>query len=166
MRIDKNIKLADISEKQKSILEKLSKSTHVGGHLRERSKIILSIRSGLNLIEAGKANCCSRETIRKWRDRWYDSCKELEGIEKQNPNKLKSKIIDALTDRQRSGAPPIFTAEQVAQIISLAMKPPDKLNLPFTHWTPGLLSIEAAKRKIVGKISPRHVGRILKMSLN
>ena len=57
-------------------------------------------------------------------------------------------IVDVLSDDYRPGAPPTFSPEQIAQIISLSCEEPETLGLPVTHWTPGELAREAKKRKV------------------
>jgi putative transposase len=56
----------------------------------------------------------------------------------------------------------VFRDEQIAAIIALSCEDPEVLGLPFSHWTPELLQIEAIKGGIIESISVRHVGRILK----
>ena len=75
---------------------------------------------------------------------------------------LKALVIGTLSDKYRSGAPPKFTAEQVALIIALACEDPLESGLPISHWTPDELAKEAIQRRIVDSISPRHVDRFLK----
>ncbi len=85
---------------------------------------------------------------------------EAAGASDQDLEKL---IIGVLTDVVRSGAPPRFSAEQVAGIIALACELPADSGLPVSHWTPSELAREAAKRGLVESISPRQVDRFLAM---
>ncbi|WP_237050455.1 helix-turn-helix domain-containing protein [Microvirga ossetica] len=43
--------------------------------------------------------------------------------------------LDALKDRQRSGRPPTYSAEQTAAVIATALSKPQTLGLPFAAWT-------------------------------
>lgn len=81
---------------------------------------------------------------------------EAAGATDQDLEKL---IIGVLTDVTRSGAPPRFSAEQIAGIIALACEPPADSGLPVFHWTPSELAREAAQRGIVVSISPRQLDR-------
>ena len=56
-----------------------------------------------------------------------------------------------------------FTAEHVTQILAVACEEPEKCGRPITHWTPRELADEVIKRGIVESISPRQVGRFLKI---
>ena len=70
---------------------------------------------------------------------------------------------DCSSDLPRSGSPGKFTAEQVTQILAVACEDPEASGRPVTHWTPRELADEVAKRGIVESISPRQVGRFLKI---
>jgi transposase len=70
-------------------------------------------------------------------------------------------ILDLLRDERRSGRKPLFTAEQVAQIIAVACEKPEASDRPVSHWTPRELADGVMKRGIVTSISPRHIARFL-----
>lgn len=70
-------------------------------------------------------------------------------------------IIEALEDNERSGAPPTFSAQQVAMIIALACEKPSDTEVPVSHWSASELARKAVARKIVSSISARQVGRFL-----
>ena len=101
-------------------------------------------------------------TVQRWRDRYGTQDEELKRAEAEAPRKMRSIIEKILSDEQRPGCPSTYTDEQVAAIIALACENPAKLDLPFSHWTAGLLRIEAIKLGIVDNISVRQVGRFLK----
>lgn len=150
-----------LSDKQKQHLIKLANGTHSKLHHKERAQYILYANEGLNNTAIASKENCNRKTVRKWRDRWNKAAKEIDYIEREEPHNLKSFIAKVLEDDYRPGCPPKFSAEQVAEIISLACESPITLNLPFTHWSNSLLAKEAIKRGIVDSISPRQVGRFL-----
>ena len=76
--------------------------------------------------------------------------------------KSRPMIEKILADLPRPGAPPIFTAEQVCQLMALACRKPEELGLPFTTWTPSELARSAVQEGIVTSISSASVGRFLK----
>ena len=78
---------------------------------------------------------------------------------------LRKMIENILSDAPRPGTPKFFGVEQVVQIVALACEDPKKSLRPVSHWTPTELAQEAKKRGIVEKISPRSVGRFLRMKL-
>jgi putative transposase len=151
-----------LSEKERRILEQNSKGTHTPLHLKKRSAIILLSAAGKSNKAIKREMEIDNKTIRLWRNRYSGQKEELERTEGESPHKMRSKITEILSDEQRSGGPPKFTDEQVACIIALSLESPSNLELPFSHWSPRLLRIEAIKRGIVEEISERQVGRFLK----
>ena len=151
-----------LSQKQEQILNEYLKSRTVGENLKTRSEIILRANQGEsnNVIE--KQMGISGKKVTRWRNRYSEQYEELSRIELESPHKLRRFIEEILGDEQRAGVAPKFGDEQVAAIIALACEDPMKLDLPFSHWSPGLLRIEAIKLGIVTEISVRQVGRFLK----
>jgi transposase len=151
-----------LSEKQRRILEDYSKSTHQPQHLKIRAEIVLQAARGMsnNAIERNMG--ISARRVKCWRDRYSESQVKLTIIEEETPHKLRSAIIETLSDEQRPGAPMTFRAEQVAAIIALACEDPIELGLPFSHWSSASLQREAIARGIVASISSRQVSRFLK----
>ena len=155
----KEIKLND---HEKKILTEMENGSHTPLHLKKRSEIILRASDGESNIEISRQLQMNRENATKWRNRYAGASEELSKTEEENPRKLRSLIEKILSDAPRSGAPCTFTDEQVACIIALACELPENLGLPFSHWSPSLLRLEALKRGIVESISAVHVGRFLK----
>ena len=152
----------ELSERQERILTGFAVGTHTPLHLKTRSQIVLSAAKGCtnNAIETDMD--LDAKTVQLWRDRYSEQQEELKRIEAETPLKTRSQIVKILSDKQRPGSPAKFTDEQVATIVALACEDPAKLNLPFSHWTPGLLQIEVIKLGIVASISVRQIGRFLK----
>lgn len=75
---------------------------------------------------------------------------------------LSNLLADVLSDQERPGIAPTFSAEQLTKIIAVACELPEESERPVTHWTPRELVDEVIKRKIVDSISPRHIDRVLK----
>ena len=150
-----------LSELQKKHLTKLAKGTHSKLHHKQRARYILLADEGLSNTAIADECDCTRNTVKKWRNRWHKAQPELDIVEQQQPHKCKSFLQSVLEDEYRSGAPQKFQPEQVAGIIKLACQDPQSLGLPFTHWSNSLLAEQAITMEIVDDISPRHVGRLL-----
>ena len=114
-----------------------------------RAKIVLLADEGRNHHEIGRELEISLKMARLWRKRW------MEGQEKEIPG---SKRLD---DGQRSGTPAKFELEQILHLFKLACDDPTDYNRPISQWTNRELAAEMVEQKIVEKISPRHVGRLL-----
>jgi len=151
-----------LSEKQEQILKEKAFGTHTPLHYKTRAQIILYASKGMTNNEIERRMDLDPHTIKIWRDRYGAKYDELQKTELERPHKMRSLIEKILSDERRPGGPSKFKDEQVAAIIALACEEPSKFDLPFSHWTPRLLQIEAVKLGIVDSISVRQVGRFLK----
>jgi putative transposase len=147
--------------RQRAVLEHLVRSSSVEQRLAERARIVLRSADGELCVEQAAALGVDTQRVRRWRRRWAAAMDMLASAEAQavDDDEFETLILGVLGDDYRSGVPPKFTAEQIAQIIALACEEPSALGLPVTHWTPQELAREAKKRGIVDGISPRHVAR-------
>ena len=151
-----------LSEKQERILKEYAAGTHTPLHLKTRARIVLKAAEGYTNNSLEKETGLGAKAVKRWRDRYSKQYEELKRTEAETPQKVRGLIEKILSDEQRPGCPSKFTDEQVAAILVLACKDPAKLNLPFSHWTPGLLRIEVIKLGITESISVRQIGRFLK----
>jgi len=151
----------NLTEKQKKILTEFSRGTHQLLHLKKRSKIILQAAAGSSNNAIERDMGLDKNQVKRWRDRYAAKREELLFIEKERPHKLRSAIIEALSDLQRSGGPAKFRDDQVAAIIAVACESPEKFDLPLSHWTTSQLQRKVIELAIVESISVRQVGRIL-----
>jgi hypothetical protein len=152
-----------LSERQRAALERLARARLSPAFLVERCHIVLMSADGVANEEQARQLAVDRQRVRRWRKRWGSVAERLAEAEQENAtdSHLENLVVGLLTDLQRSGTPPKFTAEQVASLISLACEPPEDSGRPVSHWTPFELSLEAVKRGIVESISPRQVDRFL-----
>jgi len=151
-----------LSEHERKILTEMKKGSHVELHLKKRSEIILESSGGASNSEISREVGMKRGNVTKWRNRYASASEELRRTGEGSPKKLRGLIEKILSDAPRSGAPSTFTDEQIACIIALACELPEKMGLPFSHWSPSLLRTEAINRGIVSSISAVHIGRFLK----
>jgi len=149
----------NLTEKQKKILTEFSRSTHQPLHLKIRSEIILRAATGSSNNAIERDMEIDKNQVKRWRDRYGAKREELLFIEKESPHKLRSAIIEALSDLQRSGGPAKLRDDQVAAIIAVACESPEKFDLPLRHWTTSLLQQKVIELGIVESISVRQVGR-------
>ena len=146
------IKLTEIENKE---LEKLVKAYKTGQQIVLRGWIIQEAGKGKSNTQIGKELGVTVDTVRLWRKRW----KQLEAIPLEEMS-----VKERLEDLPRPGCPPKITADQRCQLEALACEKPEGSGRPISQWTHRELADEMVKRGIVTKISPRHVGRLLKRS--
>jgi putative transposase len=154
-----------VSERQRSILEKWIRNKASTPHrVVERARFILMSAEGVGNVEQGRRLGVDRQRARRWRTRWAENQERFASAEREGASEkdLAKLLYGMLADRERSGTPPKFTAEQLTQIIGVACELPSECGRPVTHWTPVELTAEVIQRGIVESISPRHVDRILK----
>lgn len=154
-----------LHERVRGVLVRLSRSRAEEQRLVERAKIVLNGVAGMSQTEQGRELGFDRQRARRWTVRWLevnDRLSAAAGEPDSSDGELEKMVRAALADKYKSGAPPKFTAEQLAQIIALACERPDEVGVPVNRLTPAELAREAVKRGIVESISPRHLDRILK----
>ena len=156
-------KLIRLTERQRAILKRIVRRAQSTQCMVTRSKIILMADEGMNNQHIADELSMHVQTPRRWRNRWAEATERLTTAEAESTDKeLHLLVEDVLSDQPRSGTPATFTPQQICQIVALSCEPPEASGRPVTHWTPTELADEAIKRKIVGRISPRSVGRFLK----
>lgn len=138
-----------LSPEQKTALERLRRAHCTPQQLALRAWIILLAADGTGVRETARMVGVEAKTVRLWRRRWL----AVQG---------EDSITNRLADAPRSGAPAVFTAEQVCAIVALACEPPATCGRPITHWSQNELARAAVKRGLVASISQRSVGRMLK----
>ena len=138
-----------LSREHKTALERLRRAHRTPQRLALRAWIILLAAAGKGVRATARMIGVEAKTVRFWRRRWL-------------AGKDEGSIAGRLADAPRSGAPATFTAEQVCAIVALACEPPAACGRPITHWSQNELAREAVKRGLVGSISQRSVGRMLK----
>jgi putative transposase len=150
-----------LSSPQQAILEALLRQSSCPQALALRAQIVLGAAEGQPNQALALSLDCSLPTVRKWRRRWAAAASQLAAVEEQ-PRDLRALIANVLADAPRSGAPGLFSAEQIVAIVNLACTSPADVGRPVDAWTPRELADEAVKQHIVSTISARSVGRFLK----
>jgi transposase len=152
MPIPKAVTL-QLSEVERTELEKVVSRHTVGQQIALRGRIILAAASGKNNTQIGEELQVGRQMVRLWRERWL----KLQGIAQSDLS-----VAERLEDLPRPGAPLQITAAQRCQIEALACEKPEEADRPISHWTGREIADEIVKRGIVEQISARHAGRLLK----
>lgn len=151
----------ELSAEEKIALEQIVRRGTSEHRIVGRAKIILKLAAGENNSQIARQLEVDRSKVLLWRGRWHQEWAELK-VRVGEAKPLLKVIEELLSDKARAGAPAIFSAEQIVQIIAIACEKPEDAGRPISHWSVRELAEEALKRRIVGQISRRSVGRFLK----
>lgn len=153
-------KKINLTNKQTQELQTIVSLRKVERRLHQRADIILCIASGKSIGDVVKKLGIARNTVKHWRNKWLQNQEKLSNLEsEENTKEYHAAIVALLADEYRIGAPPIFTPEQVCQIIAVSCEPPEASGYSVSHWSAKLLKEEVIKRKIVISISKTQIGR-------
>ena len=157
------IRVKKINRRLKKKMKKMLTARNTSQGLVFRIKTILEATTQTISVVAQVLET-TYTTVMKWVTRWNAALNELVKAAakgKKHQKALEYLIVDVLGDALRSGAPPTFKPEQVAQIIQLACTPPESAGYPFTHWTTQDLADATVQKEIVDSISRSTIHRIL-----
>jgi len=151
-----------VTARQRRELERIVRRASSPQQQVSRAEIIVAAATGANNEEVGRRVGVSRETVRRWRDRWGEREEALLAAEAEGDDAAVGAVVrGVLADEPRPGAPARFSPEQFCQIMALACTPPVEVGRPLDHWTARELADEAVQRGIVARISPSTVERFL-----
>jgi putative transposase len=155
-----------LSATHRGLLEPLIRRQTSPPRLVRRAKTLLAAADGAS--HGSRAARCGldRNTVRTWRYRWWWGSAALAAAEAAGDadKALRLRMASRLDDAPRPGAPGACSAEQLAQIISVAGEAPEAAGRPVSHWPPRELADEVSKRGIGQRSSPRTVGRFFTRS--
>ena len=155
-----------ITVRQQAILRALSVATTVATTvaycLRQRARmILLAFEKQLNR-DIAAAVSLGRDQVAMWRRRWQNEFEKLTVIEGSDDRSALRRAIEwLLSDEQRSGCPPTFTAEQLTLIFAIACEAVEDSGRPVARWTQLEIIDEAVKRGIVKSMSTSHLSTLL-----
>ncbi len=142
-----------ISKDERSELQGLLRAGRTEQRLVLRARIVLLAAAGLPTEAIARRLAIDADTVREWRARWRA---------RQGSPEVETSVIERLTDAPKSGRPARITPEMICQIIALACELPAESDRPISQWSVRELAEEIMRRGIADRISPRHVGRLLK----
>jgi len=152
----------ELTEKQRTILQQIVRSTTESQRLVQRARLILLAFGGMFNGVIANTIGLRRKQIGLWRKRWKQSFDALVAIEcRESRAALRRAVEEVLGDAPRIGSPGKFTAEQVTQVLAVACEPADQSGRPIDEWTSRELADELVNRGIVSSISTSQVNRYL-----
>lgn len=122
-------------------LKKMAYGHKTEHRLRMRAQVVLHAARGRSNARIARETGLHLDTVRCWRGRFAE------------------RGLGGLSDRERSGRPPSFTALQVAEAKALACRLPAETGTPLARWSCPELARELAARGITGTVSASTVRR-------
>ena len=142
-----------LTVEERAGLERLVRARSTGQQLAARGRVVLLAADRVSTSEIARRLHLDEDTARAWRARWVATAAEPP---------VNRSVAERLADAPKSGRPARITPEQICQIIALACEIPADSDRPISQWSVREIADEIMRRGIVERISPRHVGRLLK----
>ena len=139
----KILEFRPITAEERIELEQLKRSQTAEARLVERAKMVLWFHEGQKPVDIAAKLDRTAATV-------YSRLKRFDG-----------KGMAGLQDKQKSGRKPTYTETERGQVIALARTDPQKLGLPFGHWTLDRLVAYLREKDQLG-ISRAQLARVLK----
>ena len=111
------LRVRAMTEDEERTLKQWARTRKGAVRLAERARLLLWARQGWRVSDLVRMLGLSDPTVRLWIKRF--NAQGLEGLK----------------DAPRSGRPPTYTPEQVAEVLAAALTDPKSLGLPFGSWT-------------------------------
>jgi transposase len=124
-------------------LKKMAYGHKTEHRLRMRAQVVLHAARGRSNARIARETGLHLDTVRCWRGRFAEHG------------------LGGLSDRERSGRPPSFTALQVAEAKALACRLPAETGVPLARWSCPELAAELTARGVTGPVSASTVRRWL-----
>ena len=118
-----------ITVEEKGRVERLARSRTEPARLVERARIVLAASQGKRVPAIARQLTLSEKAVRLWLKRFN------------------TQGLDGLNDEPRVGRPATYTAEQVSEVIAVALTKPDALGQPFGSWTLDRLEVYLGEEK-------------------
>lgn len=106
-----------LTDEEERLIARLAHSRTEAARRVERAQIVWRAHHGERIPVIARALHLTEATVRAWLKRF-----ETDGV-------------DGLKDAPRSGRPPVYSADEVAEVIAASLTKPDDLGLPFGSWT-------------------------------
>lgn len=161
-------KAIEMTSLQQALLEQEFRKRTTQKQFSTRIDLLLRASNGQSNSQIGRDLGLSLPTVRAWRRRWGNCYDELCEYEKEMYAQQISRhdylqvLLHHLRDLPRSGTRKRITLEEEQQIVALASERPKDYGIEMNSWTHEMLAKAAIAQRIVGKISSRHIGNILK----
>jgi len=152
-----------LTERQYGLLQQILRREKSTQQQIRRASVIVAAAEPSSNCDIAKRLDLTLQTVRRWRRRWLQVSQAMSTAEQNGDDKqLQQLLIEALSDKMRSGRPAEFSPEQICQIVAMGCEQPEGSDRPISHWSAREMADEAIKRGIVAKISPRSAARFFR----
>lgn len=157
-----------MTTRQYGLLSQHEAKHSIAHHIKTRIKILLLAREGRTHASIKRELRVDVNTVKRWRRRWEAEFASIAAFELGESGQgvsdkaLLKRMLLAVEDNPRSGAPKRITLAQEKQIVALACEKPESHGIPITQWNREMLAHVAKAKGVVEAISPRYVSEILK----
>jgi transposase len=136
------LRLRDLTDDERTELTRRTRSRTDPVRTVERAQMVCAAAEGLSAPRIAQRLGVDARVVRTWVTRFND--RGLAGLE----------------DEPRSGRPPTYTPEQVAEVIATSLTKPDDLDQPFGSWTLDRLTVYLNDEKGI-PIKRSRIGELL-----
>ena len=116
------LRVRTMTEEEVQTLKRWARTRKGAVRLAERARLVLWSRQGWRVSDLVRMLGLADPTVRLWIKRF------------------KAQGLAGMKDAPRSGRPPSYTPEQVADVLAAALTDPKALGLPFGSWALGRLA--------------------------
>jgi transposase len=141
----KRLRLRALTRSESSTLRAKIRDLSLAARIHQRYRIIDLARRGYGLLEVAERVGCHFTVAYDWVRRFNQSgFSRFEGV--PNPR----------------GRPPILRAEQLRELVDVALSSPAERGLPFTVWSVPKLAEYCRQRKLLPPVTDEWVRRLLR----
>jgi len=139
------LKVRKFTKKEQQILNKKLSDRTLSAYVLDRYRITQALSQGFSPTDIGRILGCERQTVYNWADSFNKSgFAEFEKI--TNPN----------------GRPPTITAENLRNLVKIALSRPEDIGLPYTVWSVSKLTEYCKSKGLLPSLSNEWVRRLLR----
>ena len=106
-----------LTDDETRIIDRLAHSRTSSARTVERAQIVWRAAEGARVPAIARSLGITEATVRTWLTRFN------------------ARGMDGLQDAPRSGRPPVYRPEEVAEVVVASLTKPDELGRPFGSWT-------------------------------
>jgi transposase len=143
--VSKHISLRTLKPSEKQVLTAKIRDLSLSARVHQRYRIVDQVHKGYSLAEAADRVGCHFTVAYDWIHRFNES-----GF----------KTFEQVSNPQ--GRPPILRAEQLRELVEVALSNPQERGLPFSNWSVPKLADYCRAKHLLPKVTDEWVRRLLR----